>query len=156
MSPLRALKNLFEQGLTDARDSDHARARHGRELAVAALLVETLRADHRVEEAERDAVRRALRQVFDLDAGEISVLVDAASEQVEAATSLYEFTSIINERFEHAEKVQIVEQIWRVAYADGELEKHEAHLVRRIADLLHLRHREYIGAKLRASGQAPG
>lgn len=155
MSPLRALKNLFEKGLADAGGLDDTRARHGRELAVAALLVETLRADHKVEAAEREAVRRALRQVFDLDDAEISVLVDAASDKVEAATSLFEFTRIINERFEHEEKVRIVEQIWRVAYADGELEKHEAHLVRRIADLLHLRHREYIGSKLRASGQVP-
>jgi uncharacterized tellurite resistance protein B-like protein len=150
VTPLRALKRLFEQGLEELQDPDPARVRHGRELAVAALLVETIRADHKVEQVERDAVRRALVQEFALPEREVDELLATAGERVQEATSLYEFTSRINDAFEHEDKVRIVEQLWTAAYADGELEKHEAHLIRRIADLLHLRHREYIGAKLRA------
>ena len=49
---------------------------------------------------------------------------------------------------------ELTDSDWELinAYADGELEMHEAHLVRKVADLLHLRHHEYIGGKLRAGG----
>ena len=93
---------------------------------------------------------RALSEIFELDRSEVQTLLEAAETRVDEATSLYEFTRVINDSFEHEEKVRIVEMLWRVAYSDGELEKHEGHLVRKVADLLHLRHREYIGAKLRA------
>ena len=145
-----ALKRLFEQSLAPAT-SGNADGAHAQNLAVAALLVEMIRADHQVSDAERDAVARALHDVLKLDDAEVDVLLRAAEGSADDATSLFEFTRVINERFEHDDKVRIVEQLWQVAYSDGELEKHESHLVRKVADLLHLRHREYIAAKLKAA-----
>jgi len=145
------LKRLFQDAVDQAATDDEG-ADRGVRRAAAALMVEMCRADSEVTEAERAHVAGALETEFGLSHDEALALLDSADEDADAATSLYEFTRILNERFSHEQKVRLVDQLWSVAYADGNLEKHEAHLVRKVADLLHLRHREYIGGKLRAGG----
>jgi len=142
------LKSIFDSALSH-RDDDTDGGHHI-ERAAAALMIEMSRADHNVDERERALIANALTKVFGLSAAQVAELLEHAGASADDATSLYEFTSVLNEQFDQAEKTHFVEQLWRIAYADGELEKHEAHLVRKVADLLHLRHREYIGAKLRA------
>ncbi len=147
---LSHLKSMFREAVSEATSTDQAHADHGLQVAVAALLVETIRADHEMDDSEIAAVRSALGRVFSLSAEEIHAVLAAGEAQAHDATSLYEFTSIINQEFSHPDKVQLMEMLWQVAYADGALDKHEAHLMRRLAGLLHIRHREYITAKLKA------
>lgn len=73
-----------------------------------------------------------------------------AEDQARAATDHYQFTSLINQRFSQAQKQQVVELMWQVAYADSQLSAYEQHVIRKIADLLYVPHRAYIAAKLRA------
>jgi uncharacterized tellurite resistance protein B-like protein len=149
---LSRLKRIFDDSLADASAGDDERAEHALHRAAAALLVEMSRADHAVSDVECAHIARALEQVFGLSRAEVHELMSAGENDADAATSLYEFTRVLNERLDHERKVHFVDELWRVAYSDGELEKHEAHLVRKVADLLHLRHREYIGGKLKAEG----
>jgi uncharacterized tellurite resistance protein B-like protein len=142
------LKSIFDSALSH-RD-DNTDGGHHIERAAAALMIEMSRADHNVDERERALIANALTKVFGLSAAQVDELLEHAGASADDATSLYEFTSVLNAQFDQAEKTHFVEQLWRIAYADGELEKHEAHLVRKVADPLLLRHREYIGAKLRA------
>ena len=142
------LKSIFDSALSH-RDDD-TDGGHQIERAAAALMIEMSRADHQVDESEQALIAKALTEVFGLAQTEVDELLEDAGTQADDATSLYEFTSILNAQFDQTQKTHFVEQLWRIAYADGELEKHEAHLVRKVADLLHLRHREYIGGKLRA------
>jgi len=151
------LKQIFDDAVSQLEQAgDEAVQEHAERRAAAALLIEMSRADHEVSAAERALIARALEEVFALPEQEVRELLDAAEADADDATSLYEFTSVLNQRLDHERKVHVVDQLWRVAYADGELEKHEAHLVRKVADLLHLRHREYIGGKLRAQGGDEG
>ncbi len=150
---LSRLKRIFDEAVAEAAAGGGDDAEHALHRAAASLLVEMSRADHDVSELEREHIARALERVFGLPPEEVRELMDVGETGAEAATSLYEFTRVINDRLSHEQKVHLVDELWRVAYADGVLEKHEAHLVRRVADLLHLRHREYIGGKLRAGGE---
>src|SRR5699024_11096032 len=77
------------------------------------------------------------------------ILADALS-QADDATSLYEFTGQINEHVNQERKQALLESIWMVALADERVDKYEEHLIRRIADLLHLNHREFVQARHRA------
>jgi uncharacterized tellurite resistance protein B-like protein len=144
------LKRLFQDAVDQAAAGDNPEQAVRR--AAAALMVEMIRADSEVTEGERAHVTNALETEFGLPPDEARALLVAADDDADAATSLYEFTSVLNQCFSHEQKVRLVDQLWGVAYADGSLDKHEAHLVRKVADLLHLRHREYIGGKLRAGG----
>ena len=153
---IRAFRRLFESTVTAAaRGAEVEEREHGYHVATAALLVEVMRADHEVQPEERDAVLRALRAAFDdLSTDEIRDLFARAEEHADDATSLYEFTRHINRQLDHAQKAHVVELLWRVAYADGDLDKYEEHLVRRIADLIHVPHSVFIRMKHKARGEA--
>ena len=123
------------------------------QLAVATLLVEIARADFEVDASERTAIRRMLASAYGLDPGSARLLVEEAERAIEEAVSLYEFTSRLNEELSPPEKVEIIEMLWRVAFADGRLDKYEEHLVRKAADLLYVPHRRFIRAKLKIEGE---
>jgi uncharacterized tellurite resistance protein B-like protein len=120
-----------------------------RDLAVAALLVEVLRADYDTSFEERRQVIDSIRVLLGLDSAACDALLTDAESGVDRAHDLHQFTSRLNESFSHAEKRALLEQLWRVARADGIVHKYEEHLIRRVADLLHVSHREFIAAKLR-------
>ena len=133
------------------RDAGEDAAR-GRDLAVAALLVEVLRADYDTSFAERRQVIEAIGGLLALDASACEALLAEAEESVDRAHDLHQFTSQLNESLSHREKLALMEQLWRVAHADEAVHKYEEHLIRRVADLLHVSHREFIAAKLRVGG----
>ncbi|WP_332814740.1 tellurite resistance TerB family protein [Ramlibacter sp.] len=125
------------------------------QLACAVLLVEVMRADPQTAAPERESVLRALRQRFPLGEQALDELVAMAEQASRSAGSFHQFTTELNEQLPQPEKVQIVETLWQVAYADGRLDAHENHVISRIAGLLHVTHGEYIAAKLHAK-QAAG
>lgn len=152
---LKRLADLIDAHLLPESDAGaEESAEHAQRLATAALLVETARADFTVEDQEIERLSALVRQVFGLSAAETDELVTLARAEADAATSLYEFTSRLNAHYGPAQRAHMVELMWRVAYADGELDKYEEHLVRRVADLLHVSHSDFIRTKLRAQEQA--
>lgn len=124
-------------------------------LAVAALLVEVIRSDHDVDAAERRQVVESLRSQLGLGAAEGEELLALAEQRVDQAHDLYQFTSQVNRTCTPQEKVRLVEQLWRVAHADAVIHKYEEYVIRRIADLLHVAHRDFIAAKLRSAAPRP-
>ncbi len=92
----------------------------------------------------------SLKQLLDLDETACDELLALAEQHIEHSHDLHQFTSAINRSWTPEEKQRLVEELWRVAHADERLNKYEEHLIRRIADLLHLRHSEFIAAKLRS------
>lgn len=151
---LNAIRDFFEQHI-DA-PAAQGNERHSIELATAALLVEVVRLDGGIKPAERAMVLRAVREKFGLSAGEAEALVRLAEDEAHEATDHYQFTSLVNQGFTQAQKQQVVELMWQVAYADRELSAYEQHVIRKIADLLHVSYRAYIAAKLRARDAAAG
>jgi uncharacterized tellurite resistance protein B-like protein len=149
---MRSLKRWIEQNFGDAAADDPARREQLRNLAVAALLVEVLRADYDVAEAERRQVVESMRGMLGLDEAQCAGLLAEAEQQVDRAHDLHQFTTAVNGALAHDEKLRLVEQMWRVAQADAIVHKYEEHIIRRVADLLHVSHREFIAAKLRAAG----
>jgi uncharacterized tellurite resistance protein B-like protein len=120
-------------------------------LAVAALLVEVLRADYEVAEAERQQVVRSIGRLLDLGESDSVALMELAERHTDQSHDLFQFTSMINQGYSAAEKERLVEHLWRVARADETIHKYEEHLIRRIADLLYVPHSSFIAAKLRTS-----
>jgi len=114
------------------------------------LLVEVMRAEAEIGEAERRTAVAALHTQFGLADDEVQRLLELATRTSDGASDYFSFTSRINDGFDMAHKLQIVEHMWRVAYADGRLDAAENHVMRRIADLLHIPQGAYVNAKLRA------
>lgn len=135
---------------TQSASADPEQSEHALRLATAALLMEISRADTQVTQPEREQIAAAVRQVFGLSEEQTLELVRLAEAEVEHSTDLYQFTSLVDERFSPAQKKQIVELMWRVAGADGCTDKYEQHLVWRISDLLHVPQADFTHAKFKA------
>ena len=149
---LKGIKQFFDKHFREepARADE---AEHAVRLATAALLLEMMRMDYEVRDAEKETVMDALRRKFELSDEETAELLRLAEEEAGQATDYYQFTSLINQGFALERKIKVIEHLWEVAYADGELDKYEEHMVRRIAELLYVPHKDFIAAKHRVLGQ---
>ncbi|TNE81768.1 MAG: TerB family tellurite resistance protein [Gammaproteobacteria bacterium] len=122
-------------------------------LAAAALMVEVMVIDRHLDVDEQRKIRRLLQQQFQLSEEELEQLLLLAREEVDSATSLFQFTRLINDHYDADSKASLIENLWHVAYADQTLDKHEEALIRRIAELIYVPHRDFIQAKQRALGK---
>lgn len=116
-------------------------------LAATALMIELCRADNSIDEVETKAVLSIAQSTFNLSTQEADDLLVEAQKSNQQATSLYEFTDIINSSLDKAAKYQLIKNIWQVAYADKFIDRHEDHLIRKIADLIYISHSDFIRAK---------
>jgi uncharacterized tellurite resistance protein B-like protein len=119
------------------------------ELATAALLIELARSDFAESQAEIAVIRQLLQKRFGLADQALDTLIADAARRADRAVSLHEFTHRLNRELPEAEKLAIIEMLWRVSHADGHIDKHEEQLVQRIAGLLHISDRDRVRLKLK-------
>ncbi len=136
-----------------AAEAANAEDRRALNLAAAALFIEVVRSDFASVGGEREAVLAAISELLELAPGEAEKLLAEAEAEVDQSVSLYEFTSIIHQHFDADRKLELLERLWRVAFADGRLDSHEEHMLRRLQGLLHVDQKDFIATKLRARGK---
>ena len=124
------------------------------QLATAVLLFDVMRSDDTLSGAERALALSALRKRFALSEDALAQLMVQAEQTAKSANDYFSFTSLMNDSFTQEQKIQVVEFMWQVAYADGSIDENENHLVSKIASLLHVKHGDYIAAKMRAKEDA--
>jgi uncharacterized tellurite resistance protein B-like protein len=149
---LKALRTFFDEHLAAPANETRADAERRAQIAAAVLLVEVARSDQSFSDAERATVLGSVQRKFRLSPAEARQLIQLAEAQSLAAHDIYQFTSQIDATFPLDQKLRLLEELWRAAYSDSVLNEYEEHLIRRIADLLHLSHSQFIGAKLRVLG----
>jgi len=140
---------LFERG-GQAESEDGAHSQEELHLAAAALMVEAARLDGDFDEVERARILEILRRRFALDDDSAGILIDAAVGAVDTVPEIYGFTRTLRQNFDHAERVAMLELLWEVAYADGELHDYEASLLRQVTGLLYVTDQESGAARKRA------
>lgn len=146
----QTLKELFESFTAPHPGASSAQQTHSVQLAAAVLLVEVVRADAAMDDAERTAMVRALRERFTLSDDEVDRLLELAVDTARTAYDYQRFTGQLNDHFTQPQKIELVEAMWQVAYADARLDENEMHAISKVAGLLHVTHGEYIAAKMRA------
>lgn len=117
------------------------------------LLIEVGIADFHLGVAERTLLQAQLAARFSLAGEELDSLVEHALEQHDLHVSLHEQVALINEHYDAKAKRQLVSDMWGIAFADGELHHYEEAVIRRLADLLYVPHRDFILTKHEVSGQ---
>jgi uncharacterized tellurite resistance protein B-like protein len=116
-------------------------------VAAISLLIEVAKADHHLSIEEETKLLELVSKHFNESNQEHHELISLAKSKSENSTSLYEFTSVINECYSESEKFQLVILMWKIAYIDDVIDKYEEHLIRRVADLIYLSHSKFIEAK---------
>jgi len=145
---LQRLTRFFESCLRPAADESPTQVEHRLQLATAALLMELCVADQDFSNEEALRLKQILRERHGLTDAELDELWKLAREEVSNATSLFQFTSLINEHYDRPARLALLRSLWEVAWADGRLDRYEEHSIRKIADLLHLSHGDFIRCKL--------
>ena len=144
-----SLKKIYKQFIQPASGKTDEVSEHAIQVATAALLIEMMKADGKVSEDERKAVTQTIQSKFNLTEDETKSLKELAKENIRKATDYYEFTSLINKGLTYEQKVEIIEHLWGIALTDKHLDKHEEYMVRKIADLIYVEHKDFIEAKLK-------
>lgn len=125
-------------------------------LATCVLLIEAASADNDFTEEEKAHIVETMKRRFGLTDEEAAELLEASHHAREASSDLWRFTNQINQSFSVAEKINVVEEAWRIFYSDGHLGGEEDHLAHRLATLLNLNHPQLIEAKLKVLREIRG
>jgi uncharacterized tellurite resistance protein B-like protein len=144
---LKSIKSFFESHLAQEQENPEDRI-HQTNLASAALMIEVMNSDHQIDEREFAAILDVLQSSLDVTEEELHELAELAKDQAHQATSLYEFTRLINDNFDYEKKCELIQNMWKIAFSDDELDKYEEHLIRRVAELIYVSHSDFIRTKL--------
>ena len=118
-------------------------------LATCVLLIEVSKSDDNFDEQENNKIIGILKDKFNLDDSQINILLEIADNKNQEMISLYDWTSKINEVYTYIEKKALIRELWDVAFADGRIDKYEDHTIRKIADLIYVKHEDFMKAKHR-------
>ena len=142
---LNRIKTLLAAGPPAEPETAHERI----QVATCVLLLEMAHTDGEFHAMEGTLIQDLLQQKFDLSERATAELMEYARQESEASLDLYQFARQINENFTLDEKLEMMDVLWRIIYADGVLDNYEDYLVRQLATLLRLSHRQMIDAKIK-------
>ncbi|WP_439135708.1 TerB family tellurite resistance protein [Pseudomaricurvus sp.] len=142
---LAGLKTFFSDLLET--DEEVIDTMDTKQLAAAALMIDVATIDEHFDDDETQALISELRRQFSLDNDTLHKLIDRARQESKESTSLYQFTRCINDEFSQEEKCHLLLGMWRIAFADGDLDKYEEHIIRRVSELIYVSHTDFIRTK---------
>lgn len=142
---IKSILDFFDKNLSAKNETIDPE--HKLKLASASLLIEMIRMDHKIDQAEHDMVKALIKQDFELSDEETESLFELAEEESKNAVDYYRFAKLINKEYDNTQKIGIIENLWHIAYADDELDKYEEHYLRKVSELLHIPHKDFIQAK---------
>ena len=147
---IESIKSFFEKNLTKKEEEEAPSSAMSRvDLTCAALLVEVMNSDHELDEREHQEFMAVLQQSYNIAESDLEELTQLAKDEAFEATSLYEFTKLINDSYDYEQKVGLIENMWRIAFSDKRLDKYEDHLIRKVSELIYVSHSDFIKTKLK-------
>lgn len=135
---IRELVDRISSAIQGGDETGEADRSEAIRLATAVLMVDVARADYDFDEDEFTTLLDLIQIHFGLSAEDATQLANEASEVAEDLVSVHEFTSLLHKNLSEDEKGDVVALLWRIAYADGSLDKYEDSLVLKISDLLYV------------------
>ncbi|MFL2742406.1 MAG: hypothetical protein CBD82_01200 [Gammaproteobacteria bacterium TMED222] len=116
-------------------------------LSAIALLLEVSLADEIMDISEVETLKDVLLKEFDVDQTKIDDLISNAKKNQNSSTSLYEFTRKINDDYKFEDKKNLILSMWKIAFADGNIDKYEEYVIRKVSDLIYISHPDFIESK---------
>lgn len=145
---LKLLKELMYKNRTSISDTNTNEMRKTMNLISGALMVEVMAADHDFNSEEELKLKEILLNRFEIPEHEIKKISEQMKKRADDATSLYEYTSLINENFNREEKLDLIRNLWAIAFADNILDRYEDSVIRRVCELTYVSHSDFIKTKL--------
>ena len=118
-------------------------------LSICVLLIEVSKSDDDYDDSEKEKIIDLLKKQFSLNDDQIDILMMMADKKNDEIVSLHELTASLSKEYTYSEKKNVIKMLWDIAYSDGRIDKYEDYTIRKISDLLHIKHSDFIKAKLR-------
>jgi len=150
---LHKIKRFFDDKVIANSNQNNADNEHAIRLAMASLMIEVAESDYHDAPEERESVLTIVRDSFDLTDSETTEIVELARQEHADSIDYFQFTSLINQHYSAVQRIELIEKLWQIAFADHKLDKHEEHVIRRIADLIHVAHSDFMKTKLKVMNQ---
>ena len=151
---LTKIKDFFNNNAS-LKAGDDSKGRETKiQVAACALLVEMASIDNEFSETEEQGIVAILEKEFGLAEVMAKEVMELAGLELKESVDVWQFTSLINKNYSPDEKIELIELVWKVVYADGHLDKHEDYLVKKLSRMLNLSHKEMIDAKLKVLGRS--
>ena len=150
---IRTISELFRKYMGDQPDEPASEEHFLRavDIVSVALIIEVIRADRKVRPEEVALLRKTLAEQYRIDDQDsLDEVIELASQEVDAATSLYQFTSQVAQAMGPQGRAHVIYNMWLLAYADHEIHRYEEHLIRQVGSLLHVSQHDFIQAKEKA------
>ena len=147
---LDIIQRFFKPAAGGQDSGEKSSDTHDVNVATCALLIEIAQIDGEFSFEEQKNIIGLLKQEYHLSDDYIEEITEIAEQELKESHDLWKFTNLINNYYNHEEKIKIIEIVWKIIYSDGNLDKHEDYLVHKLSRLLNLRHSELINAKLQA------
>ncbi len=144
---LNKISAFFERHLQPVSGASATMSPEQKHLAIAALMIEVAMADHVFNDQEFASLQQLLEYKFSLTNTQVEELILLAKEESAEATSLHQFTQLVHQHCSDNEKFELLVSMWELAFADGNIDKYEEYIIRKVADLVYVSHSEFIRAK---------
>ena len=151
---LTKIKDFFNNNASLKAGGDSKSRETRIQIAACALLVEMASIDNEFSETEEQGIIAILEKEFGLADEMAKEVMELAGLELKESVGVWQFTSLINKNYSPDEKIELIELVWKVVYADGHLDKHEDYLVKKLSRMLNLSHKEMIDAKLKVLGRS--
>ena len=142
---LKKISKIFKKKVTETPDEESLSSISK---ACSSLLIEVALSDKDFDEEEITSMKEILKTSHGISDETINELVSNAKQTVDESTSLYSYTREVNDNFSYDDKLLLLQSLWDIAYADGNVDKYEEHLIRKISDLIYISHSDFIQVKL--------
>jgi uncharacterized tellurite resistance protein B-like protein len=145
---IESIKRFFSKTPGTASKTPEQYTDHDIRVATCALLVEIARIDEAFTQKEMDTIVEILEEKYGLLREHADALIAEAEKELEDSVDLWQFARLINKNYSNAEKLEIIETLWRIVYVDGKMDRYEHYLMNKLSNLLRLSHDQLIEAKI--------
>ncbi len=143
------VKRFFVKTVSPNDRDQTPEVHHDIHVAVCALCIEMARIDNSFTPEELDQVINVLQQEYQIPPDHVAALMETAEQELAQSVDLWQFAHLINEHYSIAEKLQLIEILWKIVYVDHKMDRYEHYLMNKVANLLRLSHSQLIEAKLK-------
>ena len=143
------MKNFFK-GFFNKPTSQESATSNSVLLSAISLMIEVSLADEIMDFSELETLKKVLLNEFEVKENDLENLISDAKKNQNSSTSLYEFTRKINDEYEFDDKKNLILSMWKIAYADGNIDKYEEYVIRKVSDLIYISHPDFIESKQKA------
>ena len=142
------LKNIFDK--VKQENNSEVEIIEEEIYAVLSLLIEACKVDGIVSDDEIEKITGLLINKFHLEPSKAKNAVIFVLEKANEKVEIFSDIKVILDTMDHEERIKVVEMLWGVVLADGNIDDYESNLMRKISSLLHVSSFETAEAKKRA------